>query len=705
MLVEIVKAFGREVMQKFVDGETMNFTSKHGMVMKNFMTRLTGEQPWTVDLGEEANITLPRGFCPTGTCGEEVGVTAYRWPHLTYCHPKSEEKMAPDTRVIAMDLMTKSLAEIVVKKLENPIVIYIPRTPSRNGNVPLPENGSSLNLEITPAGPSERLFLVLAKARIPTLERHDWSALVKDLPKRNGGLAADTYEWFFSNADLKGEGSYFLGVGEFKAGFDPAAFLRDPESSGATKAHLKNISVAYEIRIYTSGCYFYNEDLGEWMADGILASFSDLRVSRCESRHLTQFGAGFFVLPNSIDFSYTFAKIGFHDNVTIYATLIVLWVIFVVLMLGATPLPDNRVEDKYLYEILVFTGNKKEAQTDSTVQFIVSGDRDESEVRTFGDEKRRIFRKGGIDVFVMAESRPLGKLSMLRIWHDNSGRGPNASWYLSYIVFRDVQTGEKYAFIANQWFAVECEDGQIDRTLTVAGKGERRLFLHLYHNTSSRGIVDGHLWFSVFLRPPRSRFTRCQRLGSCFSLLFLSMLVNAMWYQRVPEKPGLGSFEYGPFSMSTEQIGVGVVSNLIVFPPTLLIVFLFRKSRPKVLRKSRILKAVEEMRSKAKAEGALASDCESNDSLLHHKFIQKKELFSTTLNTSHSQYLLTPPHQPSDTTFPHHLSTTLSHHPPHLLSFKSSTRREKVITGIWSRGSRTPIFTNTKSFTQLLSPR
>ncbi|XP_069975049.1 uncharacterized protein, partial [Penaeus vannamei] len=138
MLVEIVKAFGREVMEKFVDGETMNFTSKHGMVMKNFMTRLTGEQPWTVDLGEEANITLPRGFCPTGTCGEEVGVTAYRWPHLTYCHPKSEEKMAPDTRVIAMDLMTKSLAEIVVKKLENPIVIYIPRTPSRNGNVPLP---------------------------------------------------------------------------------------------------------------------------------------------------------------------------------------------------------------------------------------------------------------------------------------------------------------------------------------------------------------------------------------------------------------------------------------------------------------------------------------------------------------------------------------------------------------------------------------
>ncbi|XP_047471507.1 polycystic kidney disease protein 1-like 2 [Penaeus chinensis] len=300
------------------------------------------------------------------------------------------------------------------------------------------------------------------------MERHDWITVVKDLPRHN-----DTYEWFFSNAKLKGEGSYFLGVGEFKSAFDYSAYLRDPENSGATKANLKNISVEYDVRIYTSGCYFYDEAHEEWKADGILANHSDLRVSRCESLHLTQFGAGLFVMPNAIDFTYTFAKIGFHDNVTIYATLIVLMVIFVVMMLwarfmdrrdvrklGATPLPDNKVEDKYLYEVLVFTGNKKEAQTDSTVQFIVSGDRDESEVRTFGDEKRRIFRKGEIDVFVMAESRPLGNLTMMRIWHDNSGKGPNASWYLSFIVFRDVQTGEKYEFIANQWFAVEREDGQ-----------------------------------------------------------------------------------------------------------------------------------------------------------------------------------------------------------------------------------------------------
>lgn len=73
-----------------------------------------------------------------------------------------------------------------------------------------------------------------------------------------------------------------------------------------------------------------------------------------------------------------------------------------VFQLGAAPLPDNKVEDKYLYEILVFTGNVKGAQTDSLVQFIVSGAHDETDVRTFGDDQRKIFRKSGVDVFVMA---------------------------------------------------------------------------------------------------------------------------------------------------------------------------------------------------------------------------------------------------------------------------------------------------------------
>lgn len=74
---------------------------------------------------------------------------------------------------------------------------------------------------------------------------------------------------------------------------------------------------------------------------------------------------------------------------------------------GSAPLPDNRPEDKYLYEIIVSTGNKMEAQTDSLVQFTLNGDHGESDVRTFGDAKRKIFQKSATDAFIMATDRSL----------------------------------------------------------------------------------------------------------------------------------------------------------------------------------------------------------------------------------------------------------------------------------------------------------
>jgi len=57
--------------------------------------------------------------------------------------------------------------------------------------------------------------------------------------------------------------------------------------------------------------------------------------------------------------------------------------------------------------------------------------------------------------------RPLGPLNYMRVWHDNSGKGKYMSWYLNWIIIRDLQTGRRFYFIVNQWFAVEEEDGQV----------------------------------------------------------------------------------------------------------------------------------------------------------------------------------------------------------------------------------------------------
>ena len=36
-----------------------------------------------------------------------------------------------------------------------------------------------------------------------------------------------------------------------------------------------------------------------------------------------------------------------------------------------------------------------------------------------------------------------------------------AGWYMNYLIVRDVQTDDKWVFIADKWFAVEEDDSQV----------------------------------------------------------------------------------------------------------------------------------------------------------------------------------------------------------------------------------------------------
>ena len=42
-----------------------------------------------------------------------------------------------------------------------------------------------------------------------------------------------------------------------------------------------------------------------------------------------------------------------------------------------------------------------------------------------------------------------------------------SSWFLSNIIIKDIQTGEKYEFICNQWLAVEHGDGEVFQMVLI----------------------------------------------------------------------------------------------------------------------------------------------------------------------------------------------------------------------------------------------
>ncbi|CAF4158129.1 unnamed protein product, partial [Adineta steineri] len=360
-----------------------------------------------------------------------------------------------------------------------------------------------------------------------------------------------------------------------------------------------NFTSNYELRIYTSGCYYLDEN-NNWKSDGLtVGPLTNLYETECLSTHLTSFAGGFIVLPAPINWSYVFANANFTKNKTVYLTVIFTSIIYIILMiyarfgdkkdfekLGVTPLADNNKSNHYYYQILVFTSQRTNAGTDSKVYFVLSGENDQTQIRLFSDPHRKIFQRGGIDSFIIAVPKSLGLLNYIRIWHDNTGEGSSASWYLKYIIVRDLQTMDKSYFICQQWFAVEKDDGRIERTLPIASEAEKQEFSYVLSKKAYHIVSDGHLWFSIFSRPPSNRCTRVQRCTCCFVLLFTSMLIHIMYYDLSKEAKALskahsGALSIGPFYIAPQQIGIGIIVELFILISSVLIVQFFRRIQPR----------------------------------------------------------------------------------------------------------------------------
>ena len=149
------------------------------------------------------------------------------------------------------------------------------------------------------------------------------------------------------------------------------------------------------------------------------------------------------------------------------------------------------------------------------------------------------------------------------------------------MVIHDLINDKKFLFICESWLAVEEGDGTVDRLIPVAGHEEMTSFNHLFYSTTQKNLADGHLWFSIFMRPARSRFTRLQRLSCCLTLLYLSMLTNAMFYEIGGEADPATTIQIGPLAFSPAMIGIGIMSSLIIVPVNILIVGIFRSVEAK----------------------------------------------------------------------------------------------------------------------------
>ena len=148
----------------------------------------------------------------------------------------------------------------------------------------------------------------------------------------------------------------------------------------------------------------------------------------------------------------------------------------------------------------------------------------------------------------------MGSLQYLKVKHDSSGKGNMESWFLKFIVVHDLQTRDKSYFIHNKWLSIENEDTPTNILIPEAGSKQKNQFTYLLEKQTKDKLNESHLWLSIFTRPPHSSFNRKDRLTCCFVLLYMSMLMNIMYYDMQSDGAKEDGLKLGPINITPEQV-------------------------------------------------------------------------------------------------------------------------------------------------------
>ncbi|XP_030199909.1 polycystic kidney disease protein 1-like 2 [Gadus morhua] len=356
---------------------------------------------------------------------------------------------------------------------------------------------------------------------------------------------------------------------------------------------IKSIDATVDISVFTSSCKFWNKTKLEWSTRGCrLGAGSTFSQTQCFCNHTTDFASSFFVMPNTIDMSRvaelfsSFAQnpvvVCFVGSLFLGYLLVVTWArrkdLQDTMKLKVTVLEDNDPLEDYRYLLSVSTGHRRGASTSSQVTITMEGSDGDSEPHHLSARGKPVFERGGVDLFLLTTPFSLGHLQSIRLWHDNSGSDPG--WYVNKAVVKDLQTERKWYFLCNCWLAEDVGDCILDMAFPVATEMDLKGFSNLFYSKTFSGFSDGHLWFSVLSRPASSPFTRVQRVSCCFSLLMCTMLTSILFYG-VPQDPSEQVMDIGTIEFTWQQFMIGMQSSLMVFPVNIVIVSIFRYTRPR----------------------------------------------------------------------------------------------------------------------------
>nr|XP_046201462.1 polycystic kidney disease protein 1-like 2 [Oncorhynchus gorbuscha] len=472
---------------------------------------------------------------------------------------------------------------IPVENLSEEIEILLPRLEGGQVNSTILDLGNYSTLMIDVPSPDITLVLKMEPSEdIPFVLLLGYKDYPKDkqyvaktqMPHQ--GNSQERYTWVLGPNDLTGKvGVHYLVVRPI------------------VEAGVKSVNATVTVTSIAAQCKYWNETLSTWSEDGCrVGPLTTSLVTQCLCNHLTFFGSSFFIMPNLVDVSRTaelFAT--FSDNPVVVCFVGAIFIAYLLVVVWArrkdikdiakvkvTLLEDNDPLAEYRYMLNISTGHRRGASTSSQVTVTLLGTEGESEPHHLADPDKPVFERGAVDTYLLTTPFSLGELQSIRLWHDNSGGHP--AWYINKVTVQDLETGQKWHFLCNSWLAIDMGECILDKVFPVASDIDLKKFSNLFFMKTAKDFRDGHIWFSVISRPPTSTFTCVQRVSCCFSLLLCTMLTSIMFWG-IPTDPSEQTMDLGHIEFTWQQVMIGVQSSIIMFPINLLIVSIFRNTRPR----------------------------------------------------------------------------------------------------------------------------
>lgn len=293
----------------------------------------------------------------------------------------------------------------------------------------------------------------------------------------------------------------------------------------------------------------------------------------CSCSHLSFFSAVFAIPPNEINpFTDIRLFLTLKDNWFIIVLMSCVVTVFLLLGIWARLkdasdrvqrtvllLEDNFSWDSNCYLLAVFTGCRINAGTTANVGVHIYGSESSSRCHILKSSKRKVLRCNSQDWFLFRTPQPLGSITKIHIWHDNSGRSPD--WYCNKVIVYDLHTSVVYTFFVEEWLALK--SSEFCEAIILPATSEditdiRRIFMD--NVTFGFRYVD--LGCGILTPHPRSRVSRLVNVVIVMNITMMVLLVSLLFYKYTtnPDNEGYDSFG---FTFRTTDIIITIETFII----------------------------------------------------------------------------------------------------------------------------------------------